>query len=324
MAADRPSFCFYFFLCQVPARAAVTKHSLKGTTITRRNLNREPFYSSGSYGILLFQVPVQVGAEKNKLRATALGKSVIAYLVREYADLFNYSFTATMEQGLDEIAKANRPWKSLLQDTWDTYKERYLTHTTGGVNKAAKERQLSPEIKVILSRKGPLFVKEAVPPEKKATFAPLPSNVSFESATLADAQTAFIQASTAKQGEHIGMLETEEIRKKKGPYGLYAECKGIRIPLKGEETIEQIQEKLIAKISFQTSETAFSRTVGEFTIKKGPYGLYFYKHTLKRVSFVKFPTALDAEKVNAVDLQALYSAGLAKKRKPFPKKKEDA
>ena len=268
----------------------------------------------------------KVGAEKNKLRSTGLGKSVIAYLVREYADLFNYSFTATMEQGLDEIAKANKPWKTLLQDTWDTYRERYLTHTTGGagVNKAAKERQLSAEIKVILSRKGPLFVKEAVPPEKKATFAPLPSNVSFESATLADAETAFIQASTAKQGDKIGMLETEEIRKKKGPYGLYAECKGIRIPLKGEETLEQIQEKLIAKISFQASETAFSRVVGEFTIKKGPYGLYFYKHALKRVSFVKFPAGLDPEKVNAVDLQALYSAGIQKKRKSFPKKKEDA
>jgi hypothetical protein len=45
---------------------------------------------------------------------------------------------------------------------------------------------------------------------------------------------------------------------------------------------------------------------------------------LKRVSFIKFPAGLDPEKVNAVDLQALYSAGIQKKRKSFPKKKEDA
>lgn len=277
----------------------------------------------------------KVGAEKNKMRATSLGKSVTTYLDKEYSDLFAYAFTAKMEQNLDEISKGEKPWKSLLQETWDTYKERYAEHTSGNsaVNKAARERQLSPTIKVILSRKGPLFVKEqaqeqaqAQPAQgkakakQKAEFAPLPKSASFESATLREAEQAFADAQQAKKGELIGLLETEEIRKKKGPYGLYVECKGVRVPIKGEESVEQIQEKLIAKISFQTTEQAYTRQVGDFTIKKGPYGLYFYKHALKRVSFVSFPKDLDPDKVNAVDLQGLYTAGLKKKK--FVKKND--
>lgn len=267
----------------------------------------------------------KVGADKNKLSATALGKSVSEFLAREYNDLFNYEFTAAMEQKLDAVAKAEQPWKSVLQQTWDTYKERYQTMTTGGaaVNKAAKERTLAENVKVILSRKGPLFVKEppaGAPADTKATFAPLPPSVTFESATLLDATAAFAAAQQAQQGELIGMLETQEIRKKKGPYGWYVVCGTTNVSLKGSETLEEIQEKLQAKISFATTETAFSRQVGDFIIKKGPYGLYFYKHALVKKTFVKFPPASNAETVTAADLAALYSAGLKSKRRGPPKK----
>ena len=269
----------------------------------------------------------KVGADKNKLSATALGKSVSEFLAREYNDLFNYEFTAAMEQKLDAVAKAEQPWKSVLQQTWDTYKERYTAMTTGGaaVNRAAKERTLAESIKVILSRKGPLFVKEppaGAPADAKAQFAPLPPSVTFESATLLDANAAFAANQQAQQGELLGMLETQEIRKKKGPYGWYVVCGTTNVSLRGDETLEQIQEKLQAKISFATTETAFSRQVGDFMIKKGPYGLYFYKHALVKKTFVKFPATSNAETITATDLTALYSAGLKSKRRGPPKPKD--
>jgi DNA topoisomerase-1 len=271
----------------------------------------------------------KVGAEKNKLRSTALGRSVVDFLAREYNDLFNYDFTAAMERNLDGIAQGTKPWKSLLQETWDTYKERYLAMTTGSssVSKAARERQLAPGVKVILSRKGPLFVKDppdGAPKTVKATFAPLPSSTTFETATADEATRAFEQAAENSRGELLGMLDTNEIRKKKGPYGYYAECGTTRVPLKGTESLEDVQEKLKAKLSFAATETAYTRIVGDFTIKRGPYGLYFYKHVLKRVSFVKFPTDKEPDTVTVTDLNGFYSAGLAKKRRAFPKKTADA
>ena len=273
----------------------------------------------------------KVGADKNKLKATALGRSVSDFLAREYSDLFAYDFTAAMERGLDSIASDEKPWKSLLQETWDTYKERYTAQTTGstaGTAGSVRERVLADGLKVILSRKGPLFVREppaGSPKSVKATFAPLPSTTTFETATAEEATAAFSRVAEERAGELLGHLGDDEIRKKKGPYGYYAECKGARIPLKGEETVEQVQEKLTAKISFATTpETAFHRVVGEFTIKRGPYGLYFYKHGLKRATFVKFPpTGLDAETVKEVDLKGLYSAGLASKKRSFAKQRID-
>jgi DNA topoisomerase-1 len=265
----------------------------------------------------------KVGAEKNKLRSTALGRSVSDFLGREYSDLFNYDFTATMEQDLDIISRGEKPWKSLLQTTWDLYKERYAAQTTGGsaVAKAARERILADGLKVILSRKGPLYVKDppaGSPKSVKATFAPLLAGTTYESATAEEAEAAFTAATLAKEGDLVGKLGDDEIRKKKGPYGFYAECKGVRVPLNGSEPLERIREKLTAKISFSTSEdggTPYERKVGDYTIKKGPYGLYMYKHTLKRVNFVKFPTGVDPEKVNAADCAAAYSVGLNRKKR---------
>lgn len=260
----------------------------------------------------------KVGAEKNKMRATPLGIQISNYLSKEYADLFAYSFTAQMEQSLDEIAKGTKPWKSLLQETWDTYKERYVEHTSNPTaNKAAKERILGPGIKVILSKKGPLYVKEPEPqtkPKTKAVFAQVQTNRTFETASLVDAEHAFKRAEEQKQGELIGLWDNKEIRKKKGPYGFYIESDNIKVPIKGEETLEQIIEKLDKKNTFQTTEQQYAKTIGDFTIKKGPYGLYFYKHTLKRVTFVSFPKELDPEKISLKDIQYLYSEGLRKKK----------
>ena len=215
--------------------------------------------------------------------------------------------------------------------------------------KAARERDLGDGVKVILCSKGPLFVKEPVaaaepapavttgkkapkapkPIKPKATFAALLPGMDYETVTAADAARAFVASAAAIVGELLGTQDGHEIRKKRGRFGLYAEWNGTCVSLKGGETLEQIQEKLAAKAT-ASAEGGYERKLGEFTIKKGPYGHYFFKHTLKRVTFVKFPVGMDPEKVNAADMPALYSDGLSKKRaggkfakKPLAAEKKD-
>lgn len=285
-----------------------------------------------------------VGADKNKLRVTPLGKSVADYLYKEFADLFAYEFTAHMEQRLDEIAQGTHAWKALLQETWDTYKERYTAATAGGAKAAAAARTRilatgddGQILKVIQSSKGPLFVRETPapapatapaaggagrrskapkPPKPKAEFAPLPSGVAFETATLADAERAFVTAAAAAAGDLLGMHGGKEIRRKKGPYGFYADMEGVRVPLRrADEPFAALVERLEAKAAAASAEGAgYERKVGDYTIKRGPYGLYMYKHTLKRLTFVKFPEALNPDTLTAVDAAAAYSNGLTKKR----------
>lgn len=327
----RPS-TFATLVSTIVDREYVEKTNVEGKTQDSRHYTLKP----SAWPPSLTTEKHKLGAEKNKLRSTALGRSVSDFLGREFSDLFNYEFTAAMEADLDSIAKGEKPWKSLLQTTWDTYKDRYAAMSVGGATaKAAKERELGPGLKVILSRKGPLFVQEASAAagagskaKPKAKFAPLPASVTFESATAEDAVAAFSAAATAAEGTLLGSLEGTPIYQKTGPYGPYVQCGDTRMPLRGEYDLDSICEKLKAKISFAAASTdlsgasaPYNRVVGEYTIKRGPYGLYFYKHALKRVTFVKFPATLNPDTVTVADLNPVYSDGIKKKGK-FVKKSE--
>ena len=202
-----------------------------------------------------------------------------------------------------------------MQKTWDSYKDRYTAHLSNKNNKSTdnnsnntNKRELGQGISVILSKKGPLLINE----EKE--FASLPPRTSFESVTLEQALEAYL----AKGGTEIGLYLDSPIKKKKGPYGFYAEWTTIKVPLKAEDTGETIIEKI--KKKQEPGQPTFCRIVGDFTIKQGPYGLYFFKHTLKTVKFITLPKSADKDSVTAEDLVNFYKTAPVKKK--FIKKKD--
>jgi DNA topoisomerase-1 len=250
-----------------------------------------------------------VGKESNKLQVTALGRTVAEFLYKHYDDVFAYNYTAQMEQELDQIAKGARSWKSLLQTNWDLYKERYTMHTTTDPDSkkqqqtASQKRDLGEGICVVLSRKGPLFLKE-----ETKEFASLPPTASFETVTLDQAKNAYAM----KAGTDFGTYEDKPLLKKKGPYGFYIQYGTINVPCKPDDTVESIIEKIKQKQGKEVKP--YDRKVGDYTIKKGPYGLYFFKHTLKKVTFATFPQGSDPDKVTAQDMPQLYQLALNSKK----------
>ena len=288
-------------------RGYVEKTNVEGHVQESRHLQLLPFVWPPAKTVETHKV----GAEKNKVRGTALGRSVAEFLTREYGDLFAYTFTAEMERKLDSVAKGEVEWKSVLQTTWDTYKERYEAQTSGTVGKAARERVLAEGLKVIQSKKGPLYVRESPVPKGKATFAALSAGHTYESATAEQAEAAFAAVLESRRGDLLGTEDGHEIWKKRGPYGAYVEWNGQRLSVKPDMSFEDI----VAALKAKTEVVAFSRVVGDYTIKRGPYGLYFFKHGLKKVAFLSFPAALNAETITDADLKVLYSAVVAAKRK---------
>lgn len=248
-----------------------------------------------------------VGKESNKLQATPLGRTVAEFLYKHYDDIFAYSYTAQMEKELDLVAKGTRSWKQLLQSNWDLYKARYETHTTTVLDpeakkQATKKRDLGTGITVVLTKKGPLLLKE-----ETKDFASLPQGSSFETVTLKQAQNAY----ELKAGLDFGTYEDIPLKKKKGPYGYYIQYDKMNLPCKPDDTVESIIEKIKQKQNQEPSkEPAYERKVGDYTIKKGPYGLYFFKHALKKATFVTFPKTSDPDKVTAADMPALFQLGM--------------
>ncbi len=57
-----------------------------------------------------------VESRRRDLAGTPLGDRAVAWLMRHFPDLLDYSFTAALERQLDDIAAGGRDWKQVLTD----------------------------------------------------------------------------------------------------------------------------------------------------------------------------------------------------------------
>lgn len=81
----------------------------------------------GSLPITTVMKDKKVAAEKNKMIPTDLGRSVVAFMLQHFEDIFNYNFTGQMEQRLQLVAEGKEEWKGVIHDTWTSYKDRFDT-----------------------------------------------------------------------------------------------------------------------------------------------------------------------------------------------------
>ena len=276
--------------------------------------------------------------EKERLRTTPLGRTVIEWLLSKFGDMLEYDFTAGMEARLDEVAKGSRPWSSVLQDTWSTYADRYTeimaapkvviasdgtaqqsankkdfgempTATAGGITpslfSSPGTKQFGDGYKMVVSKKGPLFVLEI--DGQTTRFATVPPRLSIQTATRQDAEAAFAAASP----ESIGELDGAPVTIKKGPYGHYASWKTYSVNCKADETLEELTPRLQAKTSTDTVD----HTVGPYKIKKGPYGLYMFKTGTKgKPTFVNIPDTTPWATLTPESAEQVYKHCAAAKR----------
>ena len=310
-------------------REYVEKTNIEGKPYETRHLTRKP----GAIALKETSETHKSGAEKNKIRATPLGVSVTECLQRDFQDLFAYEFTAKMEGDLDTVSNGAKEWKSVLQETWDTYKDRYSV-ALAEKGEARTQTVEGEGVKVIQTKRGPLLVRPKADGSGDE-FAPLPPGVTATNAatklSTAMINEAFEAAAVAKNGELVGIWEEQEMLKKKGPFGFYIQCGDLKIPFKPEDTEETLRAKLDAK------KSAYERKVGDYVIKQGPYGLYFMKVSAPapavkgktaakgktapkgKPRFVSFPKDKDPDTATEKELDELYAAPPVKKayvRKP--------
>jgi DNA topoisomerase-1 len=153
-----------------------------------------------------------IGGEKQKMVPTPLGRQVIEFLMREYSDIFDYSFTANMEAGLDLVAQGQGQWKKILYDTWNSYKDRYLAHKSVPVapsGTTSDKIKMFGEYKAVMSKKGPLLLKEGATKADATVFYGWPEGATWESITEEEA-LAFVATKSAEKaaaGPPAGILK---------------------------------------------------------------------------------------------------------------------
>lgn len=72
-----------------------------------------------------------VEKEEGRFIPTLLGKAVNDYLVKNFPDIVDYSFTAYMEDELDNIAKGKKEWQDIVSDFWKDLEKSLLKAEKG-------------------------------------------------------------------------------------------------------------------------------------------------------------------------------------------------
>jgi len=242
----------------------------------------------------------KIGGEKKKLMPTELGRSVWRVLQTEYADLFDYGFTAIMEQRLDRIAKGEE-WKAVLRDTWASYKARYEALSKERGTQGGKVREFNG-VKAVMSKKGPLLLIEG---KGETQFLGWPAGIAFDQLTEADIDAFRKQAPVSH--EIMGEWKGQAITKHAGKFGPYLRCGDTNLTFQEDESVEAIGARIEAKRG--------AIVLKEYTMRNGPHGWYIYKQGLKKPQFVSVPQGIDPATLGEKEAAAIYRLGLEAKRK---------
>jgi DNA topoisomerase I len=267
----------------------------------------------------------KVGAEKNKLVPTDLGRSVLSFMLKHFDDLFQYGFTAQMERRLDQVADGSEPWKQVLRDMWASYKDRYeelmskqqLKQTDGQQN--ARVKEFSGGLKAVQSKKGPLLLVEGKTKEE-TQFLGWPQGIAFDALTEEMALKFKEDSIRKKEGQASGEWNGKPIHKKTGKFGEYLQCGEISIPYIAQEEPEKTQERFEKKAN---GETGILKQFKEYVIRTGQYGPYVMKTSLKKPQFVSLPKGVDITNLTEKDVEALYKTGMESKKKWSDRVKTD-
>ena len=253
-------------------------------------------------------VKKKVGAEKKKLVPTELGRSSLTFLMKHFADIFEYDVTSHMEKRLDKIAEGAEPWKQILHDNWNNYKERYETLLQGAKEKSSshpKVREFTNGLKAVQSKKGPLLLIEGT----KTEFIGWPEGVAFDDITEEAARAFHTESVNKKQGDTLGAWKDEPIQKKSGKFGTYLQCGTVSIPFVEDETLEKTIERL------ETKANGALREFKNYAIKNGQYGPYIIKTSIKKTQFVSLPKGLDVKTLTEKEVECIYQSGVEAKKK---------
>lgn len=259
----------------------------------------------------------KVGAEKNKLVPTDLGRSVLVFMLKHFNDLFEYGFTAQMEKRLDQVAEGKEAWKQVLRDMWASYKDRYSDLSSKQQIKAkdgeanARVKEFTGGLKAVQSKKGPLLLIEKAKKED-TEFIGWPSGVAFEEMTEEKALKFKEEEFKKKRGDEVGEWNGQKIVKKAGKFGDYLQCGEVSIPYQADEELEKTIERFETK---QNGGSGVIKQFKEYVIRTGQYGPYIMKTSLKKPQFVSLPKGVNGANLTEKEVEALYKTGLESKKK---------
>jgi DNA topoisomerase I len=262
------------------------------------------------------------GAEKNKMFPTNIAMVVTDFLVDNFPNVTNYSFTAEVEAKFDEIAQGLKEWDKMIGEFYTDFHAK--VELTENIERAdvpsSRELGIDPKsgLKVIarLGRFGPLVQIGEETEDSKPKFASLRQGQFIESITLEDALELF------KLPREIGDYNELPMLIGLGRFGPYIKYDGkfVSIP-KGDDPYTIIPARAIELIDakVEADKNKFIKTFDEnpdIQVLNGRFGPYI-KAGKKNVKIPKDKEPADLTLEECLEL----AAKAPEKKGRFAKKK---
>lgn len=231
------------------------------------------------------------GAEKAKLFPTNAGIVVNDFLVNNFEDVVDYSFTAKVEKDFDNIAEGKLSWREMIDNFYKSFHQRITTVESEKFDRSLTTRALGidPEtgrnVSVRIGKYGPYAQLGELEDEEKPRYANLLKGQLIETITLEEALALF------KLPREVGFFEDKPLVVNIGKYGPYIRFDDKFYNLSRTDDPYTIDESRAIEIINEKRAAESSDVLGEFegapiSKGKGRFGPYV-KHDGKYYSLGK-------------------------------------
>src|SRR5690554_1949942 len=253
----------------------------------------------------------KVGANKGRMIPTDIGIIVTDFLVKNFASIMDYNFTAKVEEDFDEIAAGNQDWTDMM-NTFYSHFNPIVKDVEENAERESGERILGTDpksgkpVSVRLGRFGPM-AQIGSPEDEEKQFASLNPNQNIGTITLEEALELFLLP------KQLGEYKGETVESNVGRYGPYVRFgkKFISLP-KGQDPLDTTLEQAIELIVERERADAPIATYDSMPVQKGVgrFGPYLKWNNI----FINVNKKYDFDNLSQADVNTLIEEKLQKER----------
>ena len=276
----RPS-TFSSLVDKIQERGYVKKQDIKGKEILCTDFELE------NNEIFEIETKREFGNEKNKLVIQPLGSIVMEFILKHFNDLFNYTYTNTMEETLDKIAKGHHIWFELC----DTCNKQIDLLIDGLREETKFEIKLDDNNTYIVGKYGPVIkCVQEIDGKEQINFKSIRKDIDIKHLENGHCNVDDLidKTKNSKSQFILGQYNGKDVILRKGKFGLYISWGENSKTLKelGNRPIENITFEEVKKY-LEEGSNIIREISSDISIRKGPKGDYiFYKNAkMKKPKF---------------------------------------
>ena len=247
-----------------------------------------------------------IGAEKGRLIPQEIGVIVTDYLQKNFPDILDYDFTASVEKEFDEIAGGEVVWNSAISEFYAPFHKR-VSEVLSSKDYARVNREIGKDpatgetIVAKYGQWGPYVQKGE---GENRVYASLGKGQLIENITLEEALKLFALPRT------VGQIDGVDVIAMKGKYGPYLKFgdKNFKLPRGNDPltiTIEKCKDIIEAEAAPKQAQEAISEfDGGNIKVIEGRYGPYIKAGN----SNYKIPKGKDAATLTEADCKEIIAS----------------